>query len=137
MNDLFHHASVDELRTLVSNLEALKNIAVPQDNLLLQMALTTELDATNSYLNKVLEIENRANTDQNYPYFSKDAAIIAIERGYKVYHRTFTPLEFLKLSAEPDCYEDENGVLVAKVNFWMTKTATIFNTGWSTCEKID
>lgn len=130
MNDLFHHSTIEQIRNLVADLEALKNIVVPQANLLLQMALSTEIDTANMYLSQAETVEDAGNHHSERRSLSREQAIIALERGYSITHALFTVDEFIKLDSDPDFYRDEKSLLFTKTEFWMHRIEHWFDNGW-------
>lgn len=60
---------------------------------------------------------------------SRTQAQIAFVEGKKISHKYFLDGEFIKLNVD-NKMEDENGLLLNKMNFWLARGTKQFDDGW-------
>jgi hypothetical protein len=60
---------------------------------------------------------------------SRAQAQIAFVEGKKISHKYFLDGEFIKLNVD-NKMEDENGLILNKINFWLARGTKQFDDGW-------
>ena len=64
---------------------------------------------------------------------SRAKAQIAFVEGKKISHNYFLDGEFVKLNADKKM-EDENGIILNKMDFWLARGTKQFDDGWFVVE---